>query len=169
MKIIGLYKELEEDELPLQESADICEIYSKSGMGFWSWLIGEKPDTSFAKLYLTNKRIYFLSLFTGKLQELKSDKADIQGLSVNWVEIPLDTIVSVETPAKMSFGGTLAGLLLKRDKEKRGELVLHIQSKYEQAQGWVSGQLPTQTFSIIVENREVWATNIESALQYRKK
>jgi len=169
MKVIGLYRELEEDERFLQESADICEIYSKSGMGFWSWLKGEKPDTSFSKLFLTNKRMLFLSLFTGKLQDLKSGKANIQGLSANWVEIPLDTIISVETPPKISFNSVLSGLLFKREQEKRGELVLHLQSKHKQAQGWVSELLPKQTFSIIVENRDMWATNIENAIHHHKK
>ncbi|MBI2579953.1 MAG: hypothetical protein HYW27_03560 [Candidatus Aenigmarchaeota archaeon] len=174
MKAIGIYRELDEDERLSQESSDICELYSKTGMGFWSWYKGEKPEVSFARIFLTNKRLVFLSLFTGKLNELKSGKGDVSALINNWMEIPLETIIKVETPPKFTFSSVLAERVFKREGGgKKQEMIVHMKPVSRQKNVKIgpinleSGK--SSTLSIIVENRDLWANSIETmAFNHRK-
>ncbi|MDO8428714.1 MAG: hypothetical protein Q7S92_05875 [Candidatus Diapherotrites archaeon] len=172
MTVVGLFQELEDDEKLLQESSDICQLYSKTGMGFWSWVGREKPDTSFAKVYLTNKHLIFLSLFTGNLQELKSGKGEITGLAVNWIKLPLNTITKLETPAKIGFGDVLASAFGQKE-DKKAEMVIHVKSISRQVQSkGLTGALfgpEAQIFSVIIDKRDAWAATIENAIHGHKK
>jgi hypothetical protein len=177
MTFLGIYKELDNDEKLIQESSDICEVHSKSGISFVGWLLKEKPDTSFAKVYLTNTRLLFLSFYTGKLAELKEGKSNVTGLAINWVEVPLDAIVKIETPAKLGFTDFLSSMWTKKEsKDKRAELVLYLKSiRQQKKQRGLWRELillpdeKEKKMSIVIDNRDSWAISIDNASHKYKK
>lgn len=120
-KVIGIYNELDEDEKLIKETPHLVEIREERGLKFIGIKVSnETPDTSFARIYLTNKRLLFLTFFVGKISELKSGKGDIAGISADWSEIPLSQINKVET-AKLGFFSLLFGT----DKKDLGELNIY--------------------------------------------
>ena len=121
--IIGFYKELDADEKIIKESPHLVEIYEKRGLSFFGIKLKEfkkDPDVSFAKLFLTNKKLIFLTLFVGDLKELKSGKGDLAGIVTEWSFIPLSKINKIDAPKAKFFD-----LLFNQVDEDKGQLILH--------------------------------------------
>ena len=145
-KLIGFYKELDDDEKLLKESPNLVEMYEKRGLSFLGIFrpkaFRSDPDTSFAKLFLTNKNLIFLTLFVGNLKELKSGKGDVSGIVTEWSFIPLSQITKLEAPK----AGFFDVLFKKSDEKDRGQLIIH----YGKSE-----------LSIVLAQRDMWKAVIE--------
>jgi len=124
-KIVGIYKELDENEKLLKSTPHLVEVHEIRGASLLGFKIGKKTmDTSFARVYLTNKNLFFLTFFVGELSELKSGKSDIQGITGDWMQIPLSQINKIEGGSKFGVFDVLSAVRKGKlpDKEDRGEL-----------------------------------------------